>query len=97
MGTSVQMPTYHWAKGQLVNNGLLHADHPLAVLLSSAAAGVAVCASMQPADTVLTRLYNQPTQSRPDGKAIGLLYKNPFDCLWKIVCTEGPLALYKGT
>ena len=33
----------------------------------------------------------------PSGRMVGSLYKNPFDCLWKTIATEGPLALYKGT
>ena len=31
------------------------------------------------------------------GRVVGSLYKNPIDCLWKTITTEGPLALYKGT
>ncbi|KAH8120045.1 mitochondrial oxaloacetate transporter [Phellopilus nigrolimitatus] len=41
---------------------------------------------MQPADTRL-----------PNGKTVGTLYKNPFDCLWKTFKTEGPLGWYKGS
>lgn len=56
---------------------------------------------MQPADTALTRMYNQPSQLVPNGrggmKTVGLLYKNPIDCLWKTVSTEGVYGLYKGT
>lgn len=33
----------------------------------------------------------------PSGRIAGSLYKNPIDCLWKTITTEGPLALYKGT
>jgi solute carrier family 25 protein 34/35 len=32
----------------------------------------------------------------PSGRMVGSLYKNPIDCLWKTITTEGPLALYKG-
>ena len=42
-------------------------------------------------------MYNQPTMPMPSGRMVGSLYKNPFDCLWKTIATEGPLALYKGT
>ena len=45
----------------------------------------------------LTRLYNQPTKKMPDGRIVGLLYRNPIDCLWKTLRTEGALAWYKGT
>jgi solute carrier family 25, member 34/35 len=51
---------------------------------------------MQPADTALTRMYNQPTEKLPNGKVVGLLYKNPIDCLWKTLKTEGALGWYKG-
>lgn len=51
---------------------------------------------MQPADTALTRMYNQPVQKLPNGRTVGLLYRNPIDCLWKTLKTEGPLGWYKG-
>lgn len=41
-------------------------------------------------------MYNQPTQRLPDGRVVGVLYKNPIDCLWKTLKAEGPLGLYKG-
>lgn len=41
-------------------------------------------------------MYNQPTMKLPNGKIVGTRYKNPIDCLWKTVTTEGPFALYKG-
>lgn len=41
-------------------------------------------------------MYNQPTMQLPNGKIVGTRYKNPIDCLWKTITTEGPLALYKG-
>lgn len=44
----------------------------------------------------LTRMYNQPTERLPSGKMVGTLYKNPIDCLWKTLKTEGPLGWYKG-
>ncbi len=53
-------------------------------------------AMMQPTDTVLTRMYNQPTIPTPDGRHVGALYKNPIDCLWKTLKAEGPLGWYKG-
>lgn len=51
---------------------------------------------MQPADTALTRMYNQPVKKLPNGRTVGLLYRNPIDCLWKTLKTEGPLGWYKG-
>ena len=52
---------------------------------------------MQPADTALTRVYNQPTVVGPDGRLRGELYKNPIDCLWKTFKTEGIYGWYKGS
>ncbi|CAG7854280.1 Mitochondrial oxaloacetate transport protein [Serendipita indica DSM 11827] len=39
LGTSVQMPTYFFAKSRLVEYGILRAEAPLTVITSSAAAG----------------------------------------------------------
>ncbi|OBZ79961.1 Mitochondrial oxaloacetate transport protein [Grifola frondosa] len=97
MGSSVQLPTYNWTKNQLVTRGISRADSIWTFLASSSVSGMCVLAMMQPADTALTRMYNQPTIRRPDGKHVGALYKNPIDCLWKTLKTEGPLGWYKGS
>ncbi|PCH34320.1 mitochondrial carrier [Wolfiporia cocos MD-104 SS10] len=97
MGSSVQLPTYNWTKNQLVKRKILPADSVWTFLLSSSVSGVCVLAMMQPADTALTRVYNQPTHRLPNGKYVGTLYKNPIDCLWKTLKAEGPLAWYKGS
>ncbi|KAG9002798.1 Mitochondrial oxaloacetate carrier protein [Tulasnella sp. JGI-2019a] len=96
MGSSVQLPSYNWTKRTLVENGW-QANGTWTFLASSAVSGACVCVVMQPADTALTRMYNQPTQKLPNGKTVGVLYKNPIDCLWKTLRTEGPLGWYKGT
>ena len=41
-------------------------------------------------------MYNQPTAKGPDGRTVGLLYKNPIDCLWKTLKAEGIFGWYKG-
>ncbi|KZT08693.1 mitochondrial carrier [Laetiporus sulphureus 93-53] len=97
MGSSVQLPTYNWTKNQLVKRGILPADSVWTFLASSSVSGMCVLAAMQPADTALTRVYNQPTRQLPDGRHVGVLYKNPIDCLWKTLKTEGPLGWYKGS
>ncbi|KAF9650280.1 mitochondrial carrier [Thelephora ganbajun] len=97
MGSSVQIPSYNWAKTQIVSRGILPADSTLTFLASSTISGICVCIVMQPADTALTRVYNQPTTRLPNGTHVGTLYENPIDCLWKTLKTEGPLAWYKGS
>ncbi|CAE6455257.1 unnamed protein product [Rhizoctonia solani] len=80
-----------------VKNGIASADSTWTFLASSTVSGICVCLVMQPADTALTRMYNQPTVPGPNGRMIGALYKNPIDCLWKTLKIEGPLAWYKGS
>ncbi|KAI6031448.1 mitochondrial carrier domain-containing protein [Pisolithus microcarpus] len=91
MGSSVQLPTYNWTKSQLVTRGILPANSVWTYLASSSVSGICVCLVMQPADTALTRMYNQPTGFR------GRLYKNPIDCLWKTFKAEGVYGWYKGS
>ncbi|EGN99275.1 hypothetical protein SERLA73DRAFT_182207 [Serpula lacrymans var. lacrymans S7.3] len=97
MGSSVQLPTYHWTKNQIVSNGLLPANSIWTFLASSSVSGICVCIVMQPADTTLTRMYNQPTKRLPNGNLVGALYKNPIDCLLKTAKAEGVLGWYKGS
>lgn len=84
-GSSVQLPTYFFAKRRLVKYFGMEEGPPLH-LLSSTASGVVVCCVMHPPDTVMARMYNQT----------GNLYKGAFDCLWQTVKTEGVMAVYKG-
>ncbi|KAH9932023.1 mitochondrial carrier [Epithele typhae] len=97
MGSSVQLPTYNWTKNQLISRGVANPDSIWTFLASSTVSGLCVLIMMQPTDTVLTRMYNQPTVAMPDGRHVGTLYKNPLDCLWKTLKTEGPLGWYKGS
>ncbi|KIO08557.1 hypothetical protein M404DRAFT_997480 [Pisolithus tinctorius Marx 270] len=97
MGSSVQLPTYNWTKNQLITRGILPANSVWTYLASSSVSGVCVCLVMQPADTALTRMYNQPTVMGPDGKRRGSLYKSPIDCLWKTFKVEGVYGWYKGS
>ncbi|KAF5388573.1 hypothetical protein D9757_004708 [Collybiopsis confluens] len=93
----VQLPSYNFTKNQLVKNGILPANSTWTFLASSSVSGFCVCVMMQPADTALTRMYNQPTTRNAQGKLVGLLYKNPIDCLWKTFKAEGIRGWYKGS
>jgi len=84
-GSSVQLPTYFFAKRLLQKHAGMADGTPLH-FMSSAASGFAVCVVMHPPDTVMNRMYNQT----------GNLYKSSFDCLYRTVRTEGVLAIYKG-
>ncbi|KAF8665438.1 hypothetical protein AX16_000457 [Volvariella volvacea WC 439] len=97
MGSSVQLPSYNFTKTQLVKHSILPADSMLTFLASSSVSGICVCLVMQPADTALTRMYNQPTRRLPDGRIEGTLYKSPIDCLWKTFKIEGIRGWYKGS
>ncbi|KAF8167366.1 mitochondrial carrier domain-containing protein [Crassisporium funariophilum] len=97
MGSSVQLPSYNFTKNLLVTHDILPANSAWTFLASSSVSGACVCLVMQPADTALTRMYNQPTIVGPDGRSRGALYRNPIDCLWKTFQTEGVRGWYKGS
>ncbi|KAL5376830.1 hypothetical protein DPSP01_010241 [Paraphaeosphaeria sporulosa] len=84
-GSSVQLPTYFFAKRRLVKHFGMDEGMPLHIA-SSTASGFVVCCVMHPPDTVMSRMYNQT----------GNLYSSAFDCLYRTVKTEGLLAVYKG-
>lgn len=84
-GSSVQLPTYFFAKRRLVKHFGMD-EGPALHLLSSTCSGFVVCCVMHPPDTVMSRMYNQT----------GNLYSGAFDCLYRTVKTEGILAVYKG-
>lgn len=78
-------------------SGACVVSSPLPVLLRSSLDTPFQLVVMQPADTALTRVYNQPTVVGADGKLRGALYKNPIDCLWKTFKAEGIRGWYKGS
>jgi len=84
-GSSVQLPTYFFAKRRMQRHLGMEDGTPLH-LASSTVSGFVVCCVMHPPDTVMSRMYNQT----------GNLYKGAFDCLFQTVKTEGALAVYKG-
>lgn len=85
-GSSVQLPIYNFAKYELKKTGYFE-DGSTLNLLSSVFAGVGVAIVMGPADTILTRVYNQQSSNK---------YSGPIDCFMKTVRAEGVMALYKG-
>jgi len=97
LGSSVQLPSYNFTKNQIVQQGYLSANSMWTFLFSSTVSGSCVCLVMQPADTALTRMYNQPTTRLPNGKVVGTLYRSPIDCLWKTLKAEGVKGWYKGS
>lgn len=101
-GSSVQLPTYFFAKRRLTRH-LGMEEGPALHLSSSAVSGFVVCCFMHPPgkskysteigawltwfpDTIMARMYNQT----------GNLYGGVFDCLLKTIRTEGVFAIYKG-
>ncbi|SPO00569.1 probable oxaloacetate/sulfate carrier [Cephalotrichum gorgonifer] len=85
VGSSVQLPTYFFAKRRLMRH-LGMEEGPALHLTSSAISGFVVCCFMHPPDTIMSRLYNQN----------GNLYSGVVDCLSKTIRTEGFFAIYKG-
>ncbi|KJZ76043.1 Mitochondrial oxaloacetate transport protein [Hirsutella minnesotensis 3608] len=84
-GSSVQLPTYFFAKRRLMRHAGME-EGPALHLASSTVSGFVVCCFMHPPDTIMSRLYNQN----------GNLYKGVLDCLGKTIRTEGLFAIYKG-
>ncbi|KAH8843414.1 hypothetical protein MCOR07_010386 [Pyricularia oryzae] len=84
-GSSVQLPTYFFAKRRLVKH-LGMEEGPALHLASSTVSGFVVCCVMHPPDTIMSRMYNQS----------GNLYSGVLDCFAKTVKTEGVFAIYKG-
>ncbi|TLD32977.1 hypothetical protein PspLS_00506 [Pyricularia sp. CBS 133598] len=84
-GSSVQLPTYFFAKRRLVRH-LGMEEGPALHLASSTVSGFVVCCVMHPPDTIMSRMYNQT----------GNLYSGVLDCFAKTVKTEGVFAIYKG-
>ncbi|PWN49190.1 mitochondrial carrier [Violaceomyces palustris] len=111
MGSTVQLPAYNWFKTYLTEMNVeapenrynplkLLANRPdsfFTYLASSIFSGLCVCAVMQPADTALTRMYNQPVRVDERGRSVGTLYRNPIHCLYLTAKAEGVLGWYKGT
>lgn len=105
-GSSVQLPTYFFAKRRLMKHAGME-EGPALHLSSSAVSGFVVCVFMHPPGEfvpfragrhlyvwVLT-MTTDTVMSRLYNQN-GNLYKGVFDCLAKTVRTEGFFAIYKG-
>lgn len=92
VGSAAQLCTFSSSKEFFGHLGLFPKDSWLVALCAGMTSSFTVAISMTPFDVASTRLYNQPVG--PEGQ--GLVYKGLFDCLAKIVRTEGILGIYKG-
>lgn len=102
-GSSVQLPTYFFAKRRLIKH--LNMQEGAALhLASSACSGFVVCCVMHPPGVfvksratcaMLTSILEDTIMSRMYNQT-GNLYSGVFDCFIKTVKTEGLLAIYKG-
>ncbi|CAH4037140.1 unnamed protein product [Pieris brassicae] len=91
IGSSAQLTTFSIAKETLLSHGISTNSRLCLAFLPSALSGAVVSAVICPFDVVTVRMYNQGTSSKGD-----LMYKGVFDCLKKILKTEGVYGLYKG-
>lgn len=92
VGSAVQLPTYDYSK-RFLKTRFNMAEGTGLHFAASMICGFLVCCAMNPFDVISTRMYNQKVD--PVTK-VGVLYKNPVDCLVKMVQTEGVSGLYKG-
>ncbi|RUS35361.1 mitochondrial carrier domain-containing protein [Jimgerdemannia flammicorona] len=92
VGSAVQLPTYDMTK-QVLRTRFGMGDNFSTHFASSLICGFFVCCAMNPFDVISTRMYNQKMDP-VTGQ--GVLYKNPLDCVAKMLHTEGVAGLYKG-
>ncbi|MCO5570549.1 hypothetical protein L7F22_024273 [Adiantum nelumboides] len=86
--TASQLATYDESK-QIIKHWMLVEEGFWLHISASFAAGVVGTTTTAPIDTVKTRMMIQR-------ESAGALYKNAFDCAYKICTSEGLLGLYKG-
>eukprot|EP00930_Biecheleria_cincta_P085311 TRINITY_DN74703_c0_g1_i1.p1 TRINITY_DN74703_c0_g1~~TRINITY_DN74703_c0_g1_i1.p1 ORF type:complete len:301 (+),score=42.06 TRINITY_DN74703_c0_g1_i1:96-998(+) len=90
--TASQVPSYDHMKHLIIDNNYMH-DGYACHFLCCMGAGVIAAAVTSPIDLAKSRIMAQPID-QASGK--GLLYRNTFHCLRRIVQIEGFLALFKG-
>ena len=97
IGSAVQLSSYDISKDFVISTKVLDqsrgSDQVKTHVIASLITSLLVCIAMNPFDVASTRMYNQKTA---DNKNMGSLYKNGFDCIRKIIQSEGISALYKG-
>ena len=86
LGPGSQLIAYNELKAAAVGHGADPAAAPTHVSCALASAAVSV-ACVNPVDVVRTRVYNAPAG----------LYASGADAARRLLRTEGPLALYKGS
>lgn len=92
LGSGAQLATFEPLKDYMKRNQLNFTNATLNTFVCSTIAGSTMAVAITPPDVILTRLYNQPLDDHGRGK----FYSGVYDCLVKIVKTEGASALYKG-
>ncbi|XP_038215953.1 solute carrier family 25 member 35-like [Zerene cesonia] len=91
VGSAAQLTTFSALKDQLLERGLFQNAPITLAFVASLACGV-LCALLEtPLDVVSTRIFNQGSGLKNEK-----LYTGVFDCIKKILKTEGAYGLYKG-
>lgn len=92
LGSGAQLATFEPLKDYMKRNNLSFSNATVNTFVCSTIAGSTMAVAITPPDVILTRLYNQPLDDHGKGK----FYSGVYDCLVKIVKTEGLSGLYKG-
>lgn len=92
LGSGAQLATFGPTKAFMRRNGLQFDSTAVNSFVCGLVAGSVMTVAITPPDIVLTRLYNQPL----DDKGRGKYYDGVWDCLRKVLRSEGMAGLYKG-
>ncbi|XP_045490983.1 solute carrier family 25 member 35-like isoform X2 [Colias croceus] len=91
IGSAAQLTTFSALKDQLLERGLFQSSPLTLAFVASLACGVLCVLLETPLDVVSTRMVNQGSGFQSEK-----LYTGVFDCIKKILKTEGTYGLYKG-